>query len=671
MGGILAMGTFLIVFGLSLLEDIEGTMKNGIIQSVAGHLQLYSKNAKDSLALFGGGFMGREDLAEIPDYSKILPSLLDHPNVAKVIPMGFEMALLGRGNESDELFDSLREALTSGDTEEIRSREEQVKFHLNFLSKEFEQGKKITADQKLLAQQTSWIAEAASDRFWLDIRLGPENKMQFLETKIAPLSGEKSPVYLRYLGTDPQLFQNAFSKFKIVSGEMIPEGKRGMLLASRFREDFLKILPARKFDMIYRKKIETGLSIATDAELKRIQRELALQHRPILTHLDFYETERLRGELVGYLEERKEHPGGSSDSLEDLLKRFLVVDDSNFLSRYNWFYEHIAPLVRLYEISPGQTIVLRSYTKSGYVKNVPVKVYGTYSFEGLERSDIAGQFNITDLVTFRELYGLMTEEALQELTDIRKTVNTQEIAKENIEAALFEGEPVVSHEPDAFSSSTFVDPQITAAKGLAEDYRPEALRQGLIINTAIFLRDESKLVDTQKELEKRISDLVPVNVIDWKKASGIVGQFIEIIRYVLLFGVSVILLVALIIINNSMIVATFERTQEIGTMRAFGAQKGFIAGLFLIEAFLLSLFASGVGTLAAWGATVWLKSVGIPAVHDVLVFLFSGSRLFPNVNETYMIAGPLIVVVLASISALYPALLAASIPPALAMQENE
>ena len=210
-----------------------------------------------------------------------------------------------------------------------------------------------------------------------------------------------------------------------------------------------------------------------------------------------------------------------------------------------------------------------------------------------------------------------------------------------------------------------------AAKGLAEDYSPASLRQGLIINLAIFLRDETKLVDTQKELEAKISDLVPVNVIDWQKASGIVGQFIEIIRYVLLFGVSVILLVALIIINNSMIVASFERTQEIGTMRAFGAQKGFIAGLFLIEAFLLSLFASSVGTLAAWGTTLLLKSEGIPAVHDVLVFLFSGSRLFPNVNETYMIAGPLIVIVLASISALYPALLAASIPPAVAMQENE
>lgn len=671
MGGILALGTFLIVFGLSVLNDIEESMKNGIIQSVAGHLQLYSKNAKDSLALFGGGFMGREDLGEISDYSKIRPLLLEHPNVAEVIPMGFEMAILGRGNQSDEVFESLREALKSGDQAEINAREEQVKFHLDFLKKEIDQGKKITADPNLLSERSSWIAEATSEAFWENIHLDSEGKLQFLETKIAPLSGEKSPVYLRYLGTDPQLFQKVFKKFKVVSGEMIPEGKRGILISARFRGEFLKIIPARKFDLLYRKKIETGLSIANDAELKRIQGELALQHRLILTNLDFYETKRLKNELSQYFLERKEHGSDASNSLENLLKQFLLVDDDNFLSRYNWFYEHIAPLVRLYEISPGQTIVLRFYSKSGYVKSVPVYVFGVYSFEGLERSDIAGAFNITDLVTFRELYGLMTEEALSELAEMKEAANVREIAKNDIESVLFDETFADSQSSSGLKTRSFADPEIVAGKRLSEDYKPEELQKGLIINTAIFLRDEAKLFDTQRELESTISKLEPVNVVDWQKASGIVGQFIQIIRYVLLFGVSVILLVALIIINNSMIVATFERTQEIGTMRAFGAQKGFIVGLFMTEAFLLSLIASCIGTFLAWSVTLWLRSIGIPAVHDVLVFLFSGSRLFPSVNVMYMIMGPFVVMLLASLSALYPALYAASTSPATAMQEIE
>ena len=65
-GGILLAGSFLVVFGLSILGSIENTMSQSIIGSVAGHLQVYSQDAKDELALFGSGFFGRDDLGEIP-----------------------------------------------------------------------------------------------------------------------------------------------------------------------------------------------------------------------------------------------------------------------------------------------------------------------------------------------------------------------------------------------------------------------------------------------------------------------------------------------------------------------------------------------------------------------------------------------------------------------------
>ena len=70
-GFLIFFGAFLVVVGTSLLDSIEHTMNKSIISSVAGHLQVYDKKAKDELALFGGGFMGSPDIGSMPDYAKI------------------------------------------------------------------------------------------------------------------------------------------------------------------------------------------------------------------------------------------------------------------------------------------------------------------------------------------------------------------------------------------------------------------------------------------------------------------------------------------------------------------------------------------------------------------------------------------------------------------------
>ena len=67
-----------------------------------------------------------------------------------------------------------------------------------------------------------------------------------------------------------------------------------------------------------------------------------------------------------------------------------------------------------------------------------------------------------------------------------------------------------------------------------------------------------------------------LKAIDWQKASGIVGQFVTMIRVVLYMAVLIIFVVALVIINNALVMATLERVQEIGTLRAVGAQRRFV-----------------------------------------------------------------------------------------------
>jgi ABC-type antimicrobial peptide transport system permease subunit len=60
------------------------------------------------------------------------------------------------------------------------------------------------------------------------------------------------------------------------------------------------------------------------------------------------------------------------------------------------------------------------------------------------------------------------------------------------------------------------------------------------------------------------------------------------------------LLVASIGIANTMIMAVYERTREIGIMKAVGAAPGQIRTLFVVEASLIGLLGGIIGTILGW-----------------------------------------------------------------------
>ena len=64
---------------------------------------------------------------------------------------------------------------------------------------------------------------------------------------------------------------------------------------------------------------------------------------------------------------------------------------------------------------------------------------------------------------------------------------------------------------------------------------------------------------------------------------------------------AVSLLVAGVLIMNVMLVAVSQRTQEIGLLKALGARRRQILGLFLAEATYLALLGAVVGVVAGYG----------------------------------------------------------------------
>ncbi len=102
-----------------------------------------------------------------------------------------------------------------------------------------------------------------------------------------------------------------------------------------------------------------------------------------------------------------------------------------------------------------------------------------------------------------------------------------------------------------------------------------------------------------------------VQIVDWLSALGFEVTSLKtmldmanrgtIILQTMLSSVGVLaLLVASIGIANTMIMSVYERTKEIGILKAVGAAPGQIRALFVIESSLIGLLGGIVGTIVGW-----------------------------------------------------------------------
>ncbi len=94
-------------------------------------------------------------------------------------------------------------------------------------------------------------------------------------------------------------------------------------------------------------------------------------------------------------------------------------------------------------------------------------------------------------------------------------------------------------------------------------------------------------------------------------------QYNPLLRYLNSFGIilwfiyAIILLVACSTIANTMMMVIFERTREIGMMKAMGLSNPSVVGLLAIEAGIIGLVGSFLGTVLGAVGSYWFKYRGI------------------------------------------------------------
>lgn len=672
-GSLIGFGTLLFVLGTALLDSIEGAIERSVVHSLSGHLQVYSAEGKDDLAIFGDMTMGGADWGRIDDFAALDRLIAPIENVEAVVPMGINTAYMTRGSDLERVLGRMRSMVRDGELADAQALVPKVRRLVGLLEADLANQLAISDEKGVadLEEKLSHVRRTQADGWWAGFADDPLAALELLDTRVAPLAGEGRVMFIRYVGTDLGRFAEHFDRLKVVKGEMVPDGRRGLLINQKYADRVLKITAARLLDDLAEAR-EADIPIADTAELAAKARRLKTQGGAIELMLDPEDIAPLATALAEHLGVETDR-GGEPLDLGLLLELFLTVDDANAIRRHAFFYAHVAPLVDVYPFSVGDVVTIRAWTRNNALKAVNVRVWGTFVFEGLERSELTGAANLLDLVTFRELYGQMTAADRAELEAIRDEVGVEFVGREDAEDALFGGGDSVElavGDDDDFEAVAEADlKREKRTLAVSEEFDARMNREGLVLNAAIMLEDGARIDETRAAIAAAAEGAgLKLKVVDWQEASGVLGQLALVVRVILYIAIFIIFAVALVIINNSMLMATMERVREIGTLRAIGAQRGFVMAMFLLETLVLGLIAGGAGAVAGAGLVMWLGEVGIPAQNDIMVFIFSGTRLFPTVGAEHLGLGVVVILLVSLISTWYPARTATRVEPIEAMR---
>jgi putative ABC transport system permease protein len=116
--------------------------------------------------------------------------------------------------------------------------------------------------------------------------------------------------------------------------------------------------------------------------------------------------------------------------------------------------------------------------------------------------------------------------------------------------------------------------------------------------TLIRLHDSDKTAETLVKINNYFQEEgIDAEAVDWLEAAGIMGSFSNGIKVIFNVLVIIISIVSVIIIMNTLIISVIERTSEIGTMRALGAQKKYIRHMFILETMTIAFIFGIIGLI--------------------------------------------------------------------------
>lgn len=130
--------------------------------------------------------------------------------------------------------------------------------------------------------------------------------------------------------------------------------------------------------------------------------------------------------------------------------------------------------------------------------------------------------------------------------------------------------------------------------------------------------------------------------------------------------ITILLIIVVVGIMNTMWIAIRERTREIGTLRAIGMQRSRVRRLFLLEALLLGGAGASAGAVLAALLGTLINAVRIP-VPDAMQLFLMADHVYVALHPDALLTAVAGITTVTTLAALYPSMRAARLKPVTAM----
>ena len=181
-------------------------------------------------------------------------------------------------------------------------------------------------------------------------------------------------------------------------------------------------------------------------------------------------------------------------------------------------------------------------------------------------------------------------------------------------------------------------------------------------------RADKKLV---AQLNKRFKEEgINALAMDWKRAAYSYSGTVEGIGFIFNLLIVILAIVVFIIIMNTMVVSVIERTSEIGTMRAIGAEKKFVKKLFYSEAIILTSLSAFAGIIFAFICMLIFNSFNIAITNSIAKMILGGGLLHFSPTPKIILTTIIVALLGSVVSNRYPVKSALRITPIKALSKE-
>ena len=187
----------------------------------------------------------------------------------------------------------------------------------------------------------------------------------------------------------------------------------------------------------------------------------------------------------------------------------------------------------------------------------------------------------------------------------------------------------------------------------------------------VFLEEIENTAAVSASLKEELDPLVigGVEVVAWNE-QGQLGELMGMADSIYGVIMFIFLLMAGLVIVNTMIMTVMERTQEFGMLRAMGMNNRGIMMLIIDEGLIIGLTGAGIGGLIGSGFSLWIEKTGLNMAKAMEGMEWPVSGVFyADWKLSHLIIGVSVGVLTAGIATLLPARRAIKMNPAEALRE--